>query len=248
MMKAATDCCRAAYASARLFAQGLALLSGVLCLPGWAIAQASVGVASHEAQSMGVAAEPVPHTGISPRSSAKAATRPAWVELTPQQQQSLRPLASSWASLSEGQKRKWLAVSRNFPNMPMVEQQRLHSRMEGWVALSPQQRAQARLNFAETKDLSPEQKAAKWQAYQALSPEQKQKLAIGAKPKPMGAATAAKPVPAKKLAATEISKPDAGASKDPAGHPARIAAAPHQVDHNTLLPQTQQVSGPPQSQ
>jgi hypothetical protein len=77
--------------------------------------------------------------------------------------------------------------------------------MNEWVTLSPQQRAQARLNFARTKELSkqltPEEKKAKWQTYQALSPEEKQKLAAKASPKPVGAATAVKPVAPQKLAA-----------------------------------------------
>jgi hypothetical protein len=80
----------------------------------------------------------------------------------------------------------------------------MHSRMNEWVTLSPQQRAQARLNFARTKELSkqltPEEKKAKWETYQALSPEEKQKLAAKANPKPAGAATAVKPVAPQKLA------------------------------------------------
>lgn len=80
----------------------------------------------------------------------------------------------------------------------------MHGRMSEWVALSPQQRAEARLNFAKTRELSkqltPEEKKAKWQAYQALSPEEKQKLAAKASSKPAGAATAVKPVARQKLA------------------------------------------------
>ena len=64
--------------------------------------------------------------------------------------------------------------------MSGAEQAKLHSRMTEWAALSPQQRTQARLNFAETKQLSPDDKKAKWEAYQALPPEEKRKLAAGA--------------------------------------------------------------------
>jgi hypothetical protein len=80
----------------------------------------------------------------------------------------------------------------------------MHDRMRDWVALSPQERAQARLNFAKTaevaRELSAAEKLAKWQAYQALSPEQKQKLAEQAKGRSQGAATAVQPVPTQKLA------------------------------------------------
>ena len=80
----------------------------------------------------------------------------------------------------------------------------MHSRMNEWVALSPQQRAAARLNFAKTKELSkeltPDEKKAKWETYQALSPEEKARLASNASPKPAGAAIAVKPVEPQKLA------------------------------------------------
>lgn len=122
------------------------------------------------------------------------------------QQQALAPLASGWnTTISEPQKRKWLEISKNYPTLTPEGQANLHSRMNEWVTLSPQQRAQARLNFAKTKELSkqltPEEKKARWQTYQALSPEEKQKLAAKASPKPTGAATAVKPVAPQKLAA-----------------------------------------------
>lgn len=87
----------------------------------------------------------------------------------------------------------------------------MQGRMKEWVALSPQQRAQARLNFATTKELSKElsaeEKQAKWQAYQSLSEEEKKKLAAKAPPKPVGAALVPKPVAPQKLA-TVPSNPD----------------------------------------
>lgn len=132
-------------------------------------------------------------------------SRPAWAELSALQQQALKPLASSWNGISEAQKRKWLEISKNYPALPPADQATMHSRMNEWVNLSPQQRAQARLNFAKTKELSkqltPDEKKAKWQSYQSLSAEEKQKLAAKATPKPVGAATAVKPVSPQKLAA-----------------------------------------------
>ncbi|TAG34095.1 MAG: DUF3106 domain-containing protein [Polaromonas sp.] len=152
----------------------------------------------------------------------KAATSgPSWIELTPLQQQALKPLAVSWGTISEAQKRKWLEVSKNYPALSPADQKTLHSRMNEWVALSPQQRAEARLNFAKTRELStqltPEEKRAKWQTYQALSPEEKQQLASKAAPRPAGAALAVKPVAPQKLAtiASQGVKPGANpASKN----------------------------------
>ena len=52
-------------------------------------------------------------------------------------------------------------------------QARLHSRMAEWAALSPQQRTLARMNFAESQKVETDDKRAKWEAYQALPPEEK---------------------------------------------------------------------------
>jgi len=189
------------------------------------------------------AAQPVP-TGSAPM-AAKAASgavaspprlavsRPvsttAWNELSPVQQQALKPLATSWNGIDEAQKRKWLAMSRNFPTLPPAEQSKLHSRMTEWVALSPRQRAQARLNFAATTTVPADEKKARWESYQSLSPEEKSRLAAGASPQPPGVANALKPVPAQKLATTPQAKV-----------PGRAASGPvnvlRQVDKNTLLP------------
>lgn len=152
-------------------------------------------------------ASPASAPAAKPAASAPAktaASKPAWAELSHMQQQALAPLASSWHGISEPQKRKWLEISKNYPSLPPEGQANLHSRMNEWVTLSPQQRAQARLNFGKTKELSkqltPEEKKAKWETYQALSQEEKQKLAAKASPKPAGAATAVKPVAPQKLA------------------------------------------------
>lgn len=157
-------------------------------------------------------------------------SRPTWAELTPAQQQALAPLTGTWRVLGEAHKRKWLALSQNFASMPPPEQARLHSRMTEWAALSPQQRTLARLNFAEAQKVAPTDKRAKWEAYQALSPEEKRKLAAGAaaaKPAPPPTALAEKPVPQQKLAKIPKKKAES----------AKIAVVPGQVDNNTLLPQ-----------
>ncbi len=134
-----------------------------------------------------------------------------WAELTPAQRTILQPLAPTWPSLSQGHRRKWVQVAKSYPTLAAEEQAKMQSRMREWVALSPQQRAQARLNFATTKELSKEltaeEKQAKWQAYQSLSVEEKKKLAAKAPPKPVGAALVPKPVPSQKFA-TVPSNPD----------------------------------------
>lgn len=172
------------------------------------------------------------------RAANKAVTSPLWRELSSSQQQALAPLSAHWDTLNEAQKRKWIALSANFPKMSGEEQAKLHSRMSEWVSLSPQQRTIARLNYGAAQKLSPDDKKAKWEAYQALSPEEKKKLAAKAA-RPPGTAAALKPVPQEKLAT--VPKPHHG----PAAKAPRIAAAPNQVDHNTLLPQRAPAASPP---
>ena len=126
--------------------------------------------------------------------------RPLWIDLSESQQQALAPLSQLWHTMAEPHKRKWLALSQNFSQLSADEQTTLQSRMREWAALSPQQRTIARLNFAGVQQLPQEDKKAKWEAYQALSPEAKQKLAAQQGKPLTGAAPAVKPVAPAKLA------------------------------------------------
>ncbi len=175
-----------------------------------------------------------PANPAKPSTASKVVVRPAteakplWTDLTPSQQQSLKPLAANWANIDEQRKRKWLALSKNYAALPAAEQAKLHSRMAEWASLSARQRTEARLNFAETKKLSPGEKNAKWQAYQALSPEEKQKLAAKATPNLAGATAAVKPVAPKKLAEVPVTRNGAKQSQ--------LAHGGDAVDQHTLLP------------
>lgn len=154
----------------------------------------------------------------------------AWTDLSNPQRQSLQPLESSWGTLSDGHKRKWIAVAQNYANLGPAEQTKMHSRMAEWAALKPRERELARLNFAEAKKVEPAKRAANWEAYQALSPEEKQKLADKATGKPAGAAVSTKPlVSASKLTPVPITRhtPEEERSK---------ISAQQQVAPNTLLP------------
>lgn len=192
---------------------------------------AAVAQATPPSVSTPASARPAP---VRPATAPKAEAKPTWAELTPAQQAALAPLAGTWRTLGEAHKRKWLALSANFATTPPGEQARLHSRMTEWAALSPQQRTAARLNFAEAQKVAPDDKRAKWEAYQALSPEEKGKLAAGAaasKPKPPPTAIEVQPAPQQKLA--KLPKTKKG---EP---PAKIAVVPGApADANTLLPQT----------
>ena len=187
----------------------------------------------------GVAATPLvtqtaakpPNTSTSAKSLPTQPTpsKPLWKDLTPAQQLSLEPLAANWNTLEEAQKRKWIALAANYPTLTPAEQTKLHSRMTEWVSLSNRQREQARLNFAKSKQLTSTEKTATWQAYQALTPEEKQKLATVPLPKLAGAAIATKPVPPQKLTTVPVTR------QSPI-QPHKIANTNQEVNRHTLLP------------
>lgn len=174
---------------------------------------------------------------VTPKPAPSLPGRPLWMDLTESQQQALAPLAQLWPTMTEPHKRKWLAVSQNFGQLSTDEQSTVQGRMRDWAALSPQQRTAARLNYADTKQLLQEDKKAKWEAYQALSPEARQKLAAQQPVPPvMGAAPATKPVSPAKL----TPPPAASANK------ALPRIATDQAAPTTLLP-TPLTSAPPAS-
>lgn len=167
-----------------------------------------------------------------------AATAPAvltapvvipWKSLTPAQKEALAPLQATWETMAEGQQRKWIALSQNYSTMAAADREKLHSRMVEWAALKPKERQQARLNFAETKKVPASERASNWEAYQALSPEEKEALAKKATVKPAGAAIAAKAPAPEKLTPVPLTRNSPDSQRDK-------LAAQQPVDKNTLLP------------
>jgi Protein of unknown function (DUF3106) len=153
--------------------------------------------------------------------AAPKATKPAWTDLKTEQQSALAPLQAEWPKISETQKRKWLEISKNFIKLQPDEQIKLHSRMKDWVALSAQQRAQARLNFSSAKTLTPEEKQRQWQAYQALSPADKQKLAAKAQDSTPNSAALANKSQNKTLPTSKLQPSPASAASAPAATPTK---------------------------
>ena len=128
---------------------------------------------------------------------------PAWDSLTKPQQAVLAPLQRDWASIDSARKQKWLEVARRFPTLPESERQRIQERMGEWARMTPSERGQARLQFQETRQISPEDRHARWEAYQALPDTERQELAKRAR----GAAKASAPgEPASRSADTSAPK------------------------------------------
>lgn len=197
-------------------------------------AQAQVSApASAPAQALTPGTAPV--ATVKAHGSAAANFLP-WTALTPTQRDALAPLAETWSAFSETRKRKWIAIANSLPSLSESERAKLHERMEEWAKLSRQDREQARLNFAQSKTLAKSERAANWEAYQALSAEERQRLAAQAPVKPAGAAVAVKPAPSERLVSVPLTRhtPDS----------ARAALAQQmQLDHKTLLPRNPPASG-----
>jgi hypothetical protein len=171
------------------------------------------------------------HKGTpTPAVMATASAGPQWADLSHTQQEALLPLAPGWNELSEVRKRKWIALARNFRHLSSDERAKLQERMTEWVALSSQARIQARLNYAQTNRLlNQDDKRAQWEAYKALSDEERQKLVSKAPGRPMGAAPPIKPVSEHKLTTVPLGDHYLA----PLG---QIHTGPHLVDMHTLLP------------
>ncbi len=180
------------------------------------------------------------------KTSNEATGKPTWKELSAAEQIALRPLAANWDNMAIGQKRKWQSVAKDFEKLPAAQQTKMHARMTEWTALSPKQRADARINFAQNRELTdgltPEQRKVQWQAYQQLSPEEKRKLAENApKASIAGAAPAARPQPVlRKDPSPEfgtgkiLSKAQQAPLAPAPGK--RISVAPHVASQGSVLP------------
>jgi hypothetical protein len=196
----------------------------------------------------------VPAKSEPERAVVVAAAGPNWQSLSPAQQDALAPLRRDWAEIDPARRQMWLQIADLFPNLPPDERNRVQARMEDWARLSPAERLQARLNFRETRRISADQRAALWDAYLALPPEQRQALAQRARTVPPAASAA----PQRKVSNTAGTPAAAGgtgplnvqarpgasttlvteapATARQAASTAPILIPPNLIDRTTLLP------------
>ena len=165
-----------------------------------ALAQDNSTPAPQEASSQVTSAPAASASAKKPESS------PTWQSLSANQKTALAPLHKLWPEISEAQTRKWLALSVNFSDRSAEEQAKMQARMKDWAKLTPQQRALARLNFAEVQQVTVDERKSKWEAYQSLSRDERHELTKGHPPAPNSAAIATRPVPSQKLAVLPVPK------------------------------------------
>lgn len=122
-----------------------------------------------------------------------------WGTLSAEQREALRPLAGLWPTLRPEHQRKWIALAQQLNRMSAGEQSTLQGRMAKWAKLSAAQRTQARLNFGEVRCVPADEKRAKWEEYQALPAEERERLAKDRPKPPASAAPALRPTPPSRI-------------------------------------------------
>ena len=108
----------------------------------WLLIAALLSGAALAEPPVDVARKPAPPKA-KPAAKAKAQVRPAWAELTAEQQQILAPLKADWESLEPERRRKWIGVAKRYPKMEQQAQERVQRRMQAWAKLTPEQRRHA---------------------------------------------------------------------------------------------------------
>ncbi|WP_157522389.1 DUF3106 domain-containing protein [Mitsuaria sp. 7] len=182
----------------------LAAACGVLGF-GAAMAPAQDAAASAPVEGNLPIASPAPRAASSARPVSPTVTPGTltssqnWASLSASQKEALAPLSKEWDQLDGARKGKWLEIAARYPTLPAEHQQRLRERMVEWTRMSPAERQRARIGYQHANELRvPEQETRlreKWDAYQALPPEKRQRLVERAAEKASAAGRDAPPAP-----------------------------------------------------
>lgn len=99
--------------------------------------------------------------------------QPLWSELAPAQRGVLAALEAQWNALPRTSKRSWLQLADQVPAMKPAEREKALARIREWAALTPEQRRLARNNYRLAQGLDQGERAATWEQYQSMTPEQR---------------------------------------------------------------------------
>ncbi|NBW00380.1 MAG: DUF3619 family protein [Betaproteobacteria bacterium] len=101
----------------------------------------------------------------------------AWSKLTSSQREALAPLESNWPEMEEHRRRKWIKIADRFHQLSPEQQATAQERMLEWASLPASDRRQARAAFGGVTEAIPEDvRIMKWNEYQKLGPQEKQRL------------------------------------------------------------------------
>ncbi len=126
--------------------------------------------------------KPVPRAAAAPPSRPPAASNKGedgarWQSLSAAQREALAPLEREWPSLDGIRRQKWIAIADRFRSLPPAERARITTRMTEWAQLTPAQRGEVRLRFQESRQVGSNDRGARWEAYQRLTPEEREAFA-----------------------------------------------------------------------
>jgi hypothetical protein len=82
----------------------------------------------------------------------------SWIQLTPMQQEALKPLAGQWDSLPTKLQKNLLITTNHYPKLTLDQKRRFQSRLEKWSKLTPEQRERAREKFQSISKAPPEKR------------------------------------------------------------------------------------------
>jgi Protein of unknown function (DUF3106) len=124
-------------------------------------------------------AQPAPKAAAKTAKSAQPAKkiRPAWAELTAEQQEILAQLKPEWDRLDHDRRLKWIGIAKRYPAMTAKQQEAVQRRMMTWAKLSPEQRRLARENYKHIAKVPAERRGdlrQQWAEYQALPLHERQ--------------------------------------------------------------------------
>lgn len=151
----------------------------------------------------------------------KRTVRPAWAELTVEQQKVLAPLKTDWDALDRERKLKWIGIAKRYPAMKPQEQERVQRRMQAWAKLTPQQRRQARETYKQLAKQPPETRdklREKWAEYQRQQPTPPARELLAPPVRELVAPPANEQAPEKEAAAPEAEQPAAPAIPSSSSH------------------------------
>lgn len=194
---------------------------------------------------------------------AQAEAPAQWSALSPTRRSALAPLRSEWSGLDDAQRLKWIEVADRFPTMSPESRERMQARMSDWARLSPEERGAARLRYREAQRIDPQERRARWQEYQSLSPEDRQrwieKSSRGSRP------SAGHATPGQKAPPAPLHGADPATLRAPSGATttlidprpleapsrasrSRVVTSPALVDRDTLLPRSGPQATTPRSE
>ena len=156
-------------------------------------------------------------------------TAPKWVDLIENERAILQPLAPVWDEMSTTRRRKWRSIVKNYGQLSPNDQAKIRERMAEWALLSTKERQVARLNFAQSKNVNPQELAIHWETYQSLSDADRKALSDRTPPVPTSAAISPKPISKEKLATIAVTRHSTDAQR-------ATASAVQPIDRKTLLP------------